>query len=785
LHLAAIVFIPLVGALLTPFLYPKLGKYVGWWAAGLTVIVFILVLSLLPSVSDGEIHDYSLSWVPSQGIDLSLYVDGLSLLFALVVTGIGMLIFIYANSYLSSNEALGRFYAFMLLFMGSMLGTLFASNLIVLFVFWELMSLSCFLLIGFWHENEESRPSAIKALLVTGVGGLAMLGGFVLLHVITATTGTATWEIRDILERADEIASHDLAIPALLLILAGAFSKSAQFPFYFWLPRAMVAPTPVSAFLHAATMVKAGIFLIARFHPVWSETGAWFHIFDFAVDIPFIITSVGLLTMLLGAYMAVRKHELKAILAYSTISQLGLIVALLGYNAELGIVAALFHVVNHALFKGALFLIVGAVDHSTGTRLVKKLTGLAVAMPWTAAFAGIAALSMAGLPPLNGFLSKEIFYDVSLDEGVLIAIVAVAGAIMTFIYSLRIFHGVFFGEQTPEVTHAHESPKGMLIPIGILAGLCVLIGFFPALIQSRLLEPAVLSVIPHSDYFEHHNLALWHGFNMPLIMSCITIVAALAIYKTLVNRLRSQSEYAPKVGMNHIYENVFLKFLIDGTHSIFNRFQSGYLRHYLMIMVLLITGLVGYTIVAKSDLSLPGFSLRGLEFYEYALAALIVIAAMGTVLAKERLAAIIAIGAVGTLVVVFWLVYSAPDLALTQLLIEIVSVVLFVLVFFHALPFAKAKMSKGSVARDAAVAICFGGMITVLMLTVIYGGFFDDSLRNYYFEHAEHEAGARNVVNVIIVDFRGYDTMGEITVLSIAAIALFCLHKLRKREKEE
>ena len=770
MHVAAIVFIPFLGAVLTPFLYPKLRKYVGWWAAGLSAAVFILVLSLVPSVSDGEIREFSLNWVPSFDINLSLYVDGLSLLFALIVSGIGTLIFVYANSYLSSKENLGRFYAFMLFFMGSMLGTVLASNLIILFVFWELMSLSCFLLIGYWHESEEARHSAIKALLVTGIGGLAMLGGFVLLYVITGT-----WEIREILERADQITSSSLSIPAMVLILAGAFSKSAQFPFYFWLPRAMVAPTPVSAFLHAATMVKAGIFLIARFYPIWSETDAWFYI----------ITSVGLLTMLIGAYMAVRKHELKAILAYSTVSQLGLIVALLGYSVELGVVAALFHVVSHALFKGALFLIAGAVDHSTGTRLVRRLSGLAVAMPWTAVFCGITALAMAGVPPLNGFLSKEMFYEASLEGGLLwiIPVVAVTGAIMTFMYSLRLFHGVFFGEQSLEATHAHESPKVMLIPIGLLAGLCVLIGIFPGLIQERILEPAVSVVV--GEGYHLHDIGLWHGLNMPLLMSIITIAVGFVAYIGLRNALRSQAEYAPKHGMNYVYDNVVLKFLIDGTHWIFDRLQSGYLRHYLLMMVILITGLVGYSIAAKADLSLPGFSLGGLEPYEYALAGLIIIAAIGTVLAKERISAIITVGAVGILVVVFWLVYSAPDLALTQLLIEIVTVVLFVMVFFHALPFAKGKISKGSVGRDALVAICFGGMITILMLTVLYGGFFDDTLRNYYFEHAQHEAGARNIVNVIIVDFRGYDTMGEITVLAIAAIALFCLHKLRKGEKQK
>ena len=711
----------------------------------------------------------SSDWVPSLGIELSFFVDGLSLLFAFLVSGVGLLILIYSNFYFSSDEKLGRFYAYMLFFMGSMLGTVLASNLVVLFIFWELMSLSCFLLIGFWDEREDCRRSAVKALLVTGLGGVAMLGGFVLLHQITGT-----WELREILQQGDEIVGSNLFVPTLILIAIGAFSKSAQFPLHFWLPGAMAAPTPVSAYLHAATMVKAGIFLLARLSPVMSDSDLWLYM----------ISGTGLITMLLGSYMAIRQHELKALLAYSTVSQLGLIVALLGFSVELGVIAAVFHVVNHALFKGALFLMAGTVDHSTGTRVIKQLSGLAVSMPWTTAFACIAALSMAGIPPFNGFISKELFYEASL-EGLywIVPVAAVLGAIMTFIYSLRLSHGMFFGEVTADAERAHEGSKGMLIPVGILASLCLVVGLFPCLISGGLLEPAISAVLQYDP--EHIHFGLWHGFTMPLLMSLITIAVGLAIYVPMRHSLRLQEEHVPRASMSGIYENWVLRFMIDGTAWIFNRFQSGYLRHYVMMVVLFIVGLVGYTIVAKSDLSLPGFSLVGMEVYEYVLAGLIIAAAFVTVLAKERLSAIIAIGVVGALVVVFWVMYSAPDLALTQLLIEIISVVLFVLVFYHALPFAMPKIPRGALVRDLAISVCFGGLITILMLTAIYNGTdFDSFLRDAYIENAHHLAGARNIVNVIIVDFRGYDTMGEITVLSIAAIAVFCLHKLRKKEDQ-
>lgn len=753
---------------MTPLLYPRLGRRVGWWAVGVAALVFIFVLTLIPTVSSGEVVEYSLNWVPSLGINLSFFVDGLSLLFAILVSGIGVLILTYANFYLSPKENLGKFFAIMLFFMGSMLGTILASNLIVLFISWELMSLSCFLLIGFWDEVEETRKAAIKALLVTGVGGLAMLAGFVILHLITGS-----WEIREILNDVDLITDSHLFGPALILIAIGAFSKSAQFPLHFWLPGAMAAPTPVSAYLHAATMVKAGIFLLARFSPVFSNSDLWLYF----------ITPVGLFTMVIGAYMALRQKELKALLAYSTVSQLGLVIALLGYSVELGVIAAVFHVVNHALFKGSLFLVAGSIDHCAGTRIVKSLGGLAAVMPWTALFAGIAALSMAGVPPLNGFISKELFYEASL-EGLnwIVPIVAVLGALMTFVYSLRLFHGVFFGRQTPDTEHAHEACKGMLIPIGILSSLCVVIGLFPGLISGWLLEPAISAVLQHP--VELH-LGLWHGFELPLLMTVITISLGLLVYWRLREFLRSQEGAESKWSVAYLYERWFLGFMIDGTAWIFNRFQSGYLRYYLMMISLFIMGLVGYTLVVKSDLTFPGFSLNGIELYEYALAGLMIVAAIATVLARERVSAIIAIGAVGALVVVFWVLYSAPDLALTQILIEIISVVLFVLVFYHALPFAKPKMPRTTLLRDIAISVGFGALITVIMLTVIYDGTpFDSFLRDAYLANAHEVAGARNIVNVIIVDFRGYDTMGEITVLAIAAIALFCLHKLRKKESQ-
>ncbi|MFC1994583.1 hydrogen gas-evolving membrane-bound hydrogenase subunit E [Chloroflexota bacterium] len=767
----AIAFLPLAAAAATPFVSSRLNRHIGWWAVAVALATFVLELTFLPAVSGGESFYYSISWVPSLGVELSLTVDGLSLLFSLLVSGIGLLIFIYSCFYMSAQEKLGRFYAYMLFFMGSMLGTVLSANLILLFVFWELMSLSCYFLIGFWDEEEECRKAANKALLVTVLGGLAMLAGFVLLYIITGS-----FELREVLARADLVRGSPLYPIALVLILAGAFSKSAQLPFHIWLPGAMVAPTPVSAYLHAATMVNAGIFLIARFYPVFSGSELWFYL----------ITSIGVATMLTGAYHAVRQCELKALLAYSTISQLGLIVALLGFSTQLGVLAAMFHLVTHAVFKGALFLVVGAVDHGTGTRLIRRLAGLARSMPYTAALAGITALSMAGIPPLSGFLSKETFYDASLHlptlagAAWLLPLLAVGGSIMTLVYSLRIFHGVFFGASTRDTLHAHEAPRGMLLPVGILAGVCILIGIYPSLVLGWLVEPAVTCVVQGSA---HHNIALWHGFNLPLMMSIITIVLGLAFYFRLRNALRVQQAVNSRLSADHIYDKWILGFLVRGTVSIFNRFQSGYLRHYLMIIMVFLLGLTGYTLVTKAGFSLPGFDLSHLQIYEYALAGLMIAAALATVLARERLAAIVALGALGGLIVVFWVVYSAPDLALTQLLIEIVSVILFVLVFFHALPFIKARVSRRASARDALIAVSFGGLITVLMLLAIHNPIFP-SISDYYAQNALVEAGAKNIVNVIIVDFRGYDTMGEITVLAVSAIALFCVHRLRKREKE-
>lgn len=766
---SVIALLPLVAAVATPVLYSRLNKHIGWWAVVVALTTFLLELTLLPDVSNGKVFYYSVEWIPSLGIEFSLTVDGLSLMFSLLVSGIGLLIFIYSIFYMSAEEKLGRFYTYMLIFMGSMLGTVLSANLIVLFIFWELMSLSCYFLIGFNDEDEMCRKAAGKALLVTIFGGLAMLAGFVLLYNITGS-----FEFREISGQAALVKDSSLYPAVLVLILIGAFTKSGQLPFHFWLPSAMVAPTPVSAYLHAATMVKAGIFLIARFYPILSGTDLWFYL----------ITSVGTATMLVGAYHAVRQWELKALLAYSTISQLGLIISLFGFSTKLGALAALFYLVSHAIFKGALFMVVGAIDHSTGTRLITPLGGLALKMPYTAALAGITALSMAGIPPLIGFLGKEALYDASLHVPTLdtiswlLPLFAVAASIMTLVYSLRIFHGIFFGSPTDHTLNAHEASRGILLPVGVLACLCLLIGLYPSPVTSWLIEPAMTIVAPIEV---HHQIGLWHGFHWPLAMSIITMVLGLSVYFGLKNFLRGQKLVSSRLSGDYVYTKWIMEFLTKSTVSLFNRFQSGYLRHYLMISLVFIIGLTGYTLAIKSSFSLPGFDLGHLKIYEYALAGLMIIATLATVLARERLVAIVSLGALGTLVTVFWIIYSAPDLALTQLLIEIVSVVLFVLVFFHALPFAKTMVSGKASIRDALIAVSFGSMITIMMLLAIHNPF-SASISNYYAENAHNLAGGNNIVNVIIVDFRGYDTMGEITVLAISAIALFCVHRLYKKE---
>lgn len=494
-------------------------------AIGVSLTSFGLLLTQAKTVLGGASIQQSWDWLPQLGINLSFRLDALGLLFSLLITGIGTLIYIYAYYYLGPKNSLSKLYLLLMLFMAAMLGISLSNNLIILLVFWELTSISSFLLVGYWSHYEAAQRGSRMALTITGMGGLAMLGGFVLLGQITGT-----YEINDIVGMKDLIQSHYLFVPTLLLILLGTFTKSAQFPFHFWLPNAMAAPTPVSAYLHSATMVKAGIFLLARLAPIFIGAALYHNI----------VTFVGLFTLCMAACFAIFKEDLKGLLAYSTISHLGLIVCLLGIGSPLAVAAAIFHIINHATFKAALFMIAGIIDHETGTRDLRKLSGIWQLLPFTATLTMITAASMAGVPLTNGFISKEMFFTellASLSGSTVIfaSIIATLAGIFAVSYSIRLVHGVFFdgpvGKQVPN-KNAHEPPIGMRAPAILLATLCILVGIFPALLVEPLVNSVTRASLMQPDFAGTH-LAIWHGFNAPLIMSIIALVGGTLFYFAL------------------------------------------------------------------------------------------------------------------------------------------------------------------------------------------------------------------------------------------------------------
>ncbi|MFQ5989941.1 MAG: hydrogen gas-evolving membrane-bound hydrogenase subunit E, partial [Candidatus Methylomirabilales bacterium] len=652
-----------------------------------------------------------------------------------------------------------KFFAYMLLFMGSMLGVVLTSNLIALFVFWELTSLSSFLLIGFWDDREASRYGATKALLITGGGGMAMLIGFILLHQVTGS-----WELPSILQQGDIIRASPLYLPILGLVFVGCMTKSAQTPFHNWLPNAMEAPTPVSAYLHSATMVKAGLYLVARLHPALSGTEAWVYL----------VGGVGMLTLCVGGFLALAQDDLKALLAYSTVSQLGLIMALYGLGTAQGVVAGSFHLMNHAAFKAALFLCVGMVEHETGTRRLSQLGGLWGAMPWTGLFTLVAAAAMAGLPPLGGFVSKELFYEATLqvpEPGVrtLFPLLAVVGSAFTFAYSLRLVYGVFFGKPGHPPKHPHEAPLGMRWWPLILAAFNPLFGLWPAPVDHFFLEPMAAGILRE---VVHVHLALWHGFGLPLLMSGVTIAAGLLLYPAWSRIQQWQGDVFSRVSLDAAYDGS-LHVLSRSGRDVSLALQSGILRRYLLWIFSFLSLLVLSTFIWGRVSVIPA-EARSVLSYEGILLILTIVTSIALVFAPRPLPAVILLGGVGYLIGILFILLYAPDLALTQILIETVSLILFLLVIYRLPPFIPEQASPGRLLRDGLFATMVGGAVAAVILATAGQGYFP-SIAEYFLRESVPGGGGRNVVNVILIDFRGYDTLGEVTVLAIALLGVFTL----------
>jgi len=772
--LALIVLLPFLGSLCAAFLPSNARNAEAWLSGAVTVACTIMVAIQYPLLADEGVVRATLPWMPQIGLELSLRMDGYAWLFALLVSFMGALVVLYARYYMSPADPVPRFFSFLMAFMGAMLGMVLSGNLIQLVVFWELTSLTSFMLIAYWYHRSDARHGARMALTVTVGGGFCLLMGVLMLgHV------AGSYDLDRVLAAASLIKAHPWYPAMMLLIVVGALTKSAQFPFHFWLPHAMAAPTPVSAYLHSATMVKAGVFLLARLWPVLSGTELWF----------WTVGGAGLCSLLLGGFAAIFQRDMKGVLAYSTISHLGLITLLLGMNSMMALVAAVFHMMNHATFKASLFMATGIVDHETGTRDLQRLSGLSRVMPITATVATVAAAAMAGVPLLNGFLSKEMFFAETIfagrSMGLRIGLPAAAtiAGMFSVAYSLRFIDQVFFGPPAHDLPRTpHEPRRWMLLPSTLLVIACLLVGILPGKTVGPFLETAMRSILGAD--LPKYSLMVWHGFTMPLLMSVLALLGGLTIYLRLPVRRRSATGPAPVI--SHVDArrafDVFIVSIIRASAWLMRLITSRRLQTQLTLLVCVALGVAAAALFGSAwlpeDMRLlspdPVFALMWLAGGACAIGA--------ALQAKyHRLAALIMAGATGLVTCLTFAWFSAPDLALTQISVEVVTTVL-ILLGLRWLPrrleldderryTLRARLRRS---RDAAIALASGAGMGLLAFAILVRAPVT-GLSSFFLEQALPQGGGRNVVNVILVDFRGFDTMGEITVVGIVALTVYAL----------
>ncbi|MEH3105118.1 MAG: monovalent cation/H+ antiporter subunit A [Sphingomonas phyllosphaerae] len=720
-----------------------------------------ILLTQAGAALDGRTPAVRIAWLPALGLDLSLWLDPLALLFAGLILGIGLLVVLYAQGYLAKEEPTARFLSFLMLFQGAMIGIALSSNVLLMLVFWELTSLASFLLIGFWRDRAEARQGARMALTVTGGGGLALIAGMVLLG-----KAAGSYELATILTRADLVQASPLFPAILLLTLAGAFTKSAQFPFHFWLPHAMAAPTPVSAYLHSATMVKAGVFLLARLWPVLAGSEWWF----------VIVTAVGLATMIFGAGVALFRHDLKAILAYSTISQLGLMVMLLGFGTAAAVAAAVFHILNHAAFKAALFMHAGILDHETGTRDIRRLGGLAALMPLTATLGVLAAAAMAGLPPLGGFISKEMMLEQSAHtvwagQTLLVPVLATLAAMLSTGYSLRYAVALHFGaRRTGAVAAPHDPGVILLGPPAVLAALALALGMVPMTLAGRLVATASAAATGTARPAQH--LALWHGVNPALLMSLGAVaVAVLLLWRYAA--VAAAVARLPVPDAKRLFDRAMTA-AVGRLRQVSGRLHAASLQRNLTALFLVALALGLETALRFAIAPGPRATTPAAPIAIVAWAALVV--ATGAVLAvdRRRYLALIFISVIGLVMALAFVHLSAPDLALTQIAVEVVTILLMLLAL-HLLPGNPPRLSGMTRrVRDGVIA-AVGGLGTGWLAWAIMTRPARAGVSRFHWDNSYAGGGGTNVVNVTLVDFRAFDTFGEITVLGIAGLAIFAL----------
>ena len=759
-----LLLVPFLAALVAPALVRGLGDKAAWLLAVAPLGLFIQFLGFLPQIGDGARLTAGIPWAPSFAVNFSVAIDGLSLLFALLVSGVGTLIVIYAGGYLKGHRDLGRFLMFLLAFLGAMLGLVVADDLLTLFVFWELTSITSFLLIGFDHQREAARRAAFQALVITGGGGLALLAGFLLLRLITGATS-----MTELLATGDAVRQSAAYVPILLLVLGGAFTKSAQMPFHVWLPNAMEAPTPVSAFLHSATMVKAGVYLLMRLHPVMGDTMLWMTL----------LPLFGGVTLVVGALLAVRQSDLKLMLAYTTVASLGLLVMLTGGSGEGAILGASAYLMAHAVFKAGLFMVVGIIDHEAGTRQIDRLGGLGRLMPITFVAALAGAFAMAGVPPAFGFVAKELLYEGALGVagiGLAMTLAALLGNGLMAAAAAAVALKPFLGKPVATPKHAHEGPVALWLGPLLLGGVGLAIGVLTGLTGSAIVGPVASAVLgrvvdPHLHLLPGH-------VSTPLILSLATyglgavIFLALApIRRTLASGLAAVG-WGPDRGFDQVVSG-----LVALSRAITRRVQNGRMESYITLsFVVLAVTLLAPPLFAGGQ---PAFQPIVLPSFYILAVMLLAVLGLGAVLAaRTRLVAIVALGIQGFAVALFYLLFGAPDLSFTQFMVETLSVIILALVMTRLDLAPVDPRPRSDWVKDGVLSLLVGGGFA-LVLARVAAVPFDSRLSDFYAEFSRQIAHGRNVVNVIIVDFRGLDTLGEISVVLVTGAAILALIRSR------
>ena len=756
--------LPFLAALIAPWLTRRLGHNAAWVLALAPLAIFVHFLGFSGEIAQGGVVTGGFKWVPSFNVSFSWLIDGLSLTFALLISGIGAMIILYSGGYLKGDAQLGRFFSFMLLFMGAMLGVVVSDSFMMLFVYWELTSITSFLLIGFDHTREASRRAAIQALVVTGGGGLALLAGLLVIWNITGVS-----QVSLLLSYGEELRASPFYLLALLLVLGGAFSKSAQFPLHFWLPNAMEAPTPVSAYLHSATMVKAGVYLLMRLNPVLGDTVWW----------ETILPVFGGTTLIVGTLLAIRQTDLKLMLAYTTVSSLGLLVMLTGFGSEHAIAAAVLYLVAHSLFKGALFMVAGLIDHESGSRDITRLGGLRKAMPITFVAAMAAAISMGGLPPFIGFLAKEeVYYALWHTDpwSLIFTVVAIVGNGLMFVIGFAVAIKPFFGPAVKTPKAAHEGP--VLLWLGPLTlGIAALAGGILSPLTHAFISSPMASAV--AGEAEQVSISIIPHFSAPLVLSLVTIVFGVLVYRMLdraraaMARLLDIIGWGPDRGFDQLISG-----LVRLSVSLTRLIQPGRLDMYMTVTFLMIAAaLIGPMAWYGEWPQMPVWPADA-QFHELVVIAIAFLGLLAVIYARDRLTAIVSLGIQGFAVALIFMLFGAPDLSFTQFMVETLAVVILALVMTRLKLTASDHRPTGEKLADLTVAIACGGGFMLYLMAVTQQPF-NTALSDFFAAYSKIVAHGANVVNVIIVDFRGTDTLGEIAVVMVAGLAILSLIRIK------